>query len=95
MATILGIHFSSCPYCAECPINQLCLGPCLGSQYESNKNLFVPIPSVCALSWSKLLVVAEKLEEFGAFGKIANIITPQRAQQLEYLRRENHFAKQN
>ena len=82
------------PYCAECPINELCLGQCLGAQYESNKSLFVPIPTVCALEHAKLITALTKFEEYGVFNKILNVLTAYEIQQMQYLRRE-YIVKQD
>lgn len=89
MVTTLGISTKSLPYCAECPINGLCLGPCIGSQYESNKNLFVPIPTVCALETAKIITAIKKMEEFGALNSFLNSLSQQDVEQVQYLRRNS------
>lgn len=35
--------------CAACPYNDFCSNGCLGSQYESTGEIFMPVPSVCEL----------------------------------------------
>ena len=38
------------PHCINCPINSLCIGGCLGAQYEVTGSMFIPIPTVCKVN---------------------------------------------
>ena len=80
----------SLPYCAQCPINALCTGQCLGACYESNSNIFVPIPSVCAMHHAIALTGVRCLKKYGAFGIMLNKINETHKQQLLFL--EEHYA---
>jgi len=51
------------PMCECCPINSFCIGQCWGSMFESNKDHFVPIPSVCALEHIKLKAVLDTVHK--------------------------------
>jgi radical SAM protein with 4Fe4S-binding SPASM domain len=49
------------PICQDCTINHLCKGGCLGAQYETMKDPFIPIPEVCAMEHAKLVGILEVL----------------------------------
>lgn len=53
------------PYCEQCFIKALCLGGCLGSQYETTGDMFTPIPSVCSLLHTKVATILDKFKELG------------------------------
>lgn len=68
----LGIcTFSFSPYdlpvCSTCAIRGLCCTPCYGSQYETNKELFTPIPTVCCMEYAKIKTILEKIIDFGIY----------------------------
>lgn len=86
MVTINGMGQASLPYCTECPINQICLGQCLGAMYESNKNLLTPIPTVCALEHAKLATAMQCLEKYDVFDNLRRYIAVEKVFQLEQLR---------
>lgn len=48
--TVHGFHTKSHPTCRRCSFNKICIGGCLGAQYETNGSMFVPIQSVCKLN---------------------------------------------
>lgn len=85
LITTYSTHKEIMPYCAQCPINHLCTGTCLGAQYESNKNLFVPIPTVCALTYALTITNMNCLKKYGAWGLMYNLIDPLHQQQFDYL----------
>jgi radical SAM protein with 4Fe4S-binding SPASM domain len=58
------------PYCQHCLIKHVCTGQCLGSMYEVNRSLFLPIPTVCALEHMK---VASQLDELDALGVVNDL----------------------
>ena len=49
------------PVCESCMINDFCIGQCWGSMFESNKDHFVPIPSVCALEHIKVKAIFDEI----------------------------------
>lgn len=51
--------------CSHCPINSLCSFYCLGANLEFNKNLFVPIPSVCRMEYYKIKSVINSFKLLG------------------------------
>lgn len=55
--TIYGMHTNNQPMCNKCDINNICIGGCLGSQYEVNGSLFIPIQSVCKLNFNLILAI--------------------------------------
>lgn len=63
----IGIHSfspSSLPLCSTCIINHLCCTPCYGSNYETTKDMFTPIPSVCQMEYAKVRAILSKLLEY-------------------------------
>lgn len=73
MNLIYSVHKEALPYCAQCPINRLCSGTCLGSQYESTNNMLVPIPSVCALTYAMTVENLLCMERYGSLGKACSM----------------------
>lgn len=77
-----SLEKSSLPICAQCPVNQLCSGTCLGAQYESSQNMLAPIPSVCALVHATLVTTMKCLKKYGIWGMILEVISQEKAQQF-------------
>ena len=75
----------SFPYCAQCPINRLCTGQCLGACYESTSNMFVPIPTVCALHHAMAVTGIKCLKKYGAFGQMLRHMDAEIQNQLLFL----------
>ncbi len=71
------------PYCERCDINALCKGGCLGAQFETSGNLFLPIPSVCRLFFTKVAVMARFFVEVGVSSDVGKIVGKHRAGVLE------------
>lgn len=89
LLTTYGIHKNVMPYCMECPINNLCAGQCLGAQYESNGNLFVPIPSVCIVSHALVASCIKGLEKYHAYGLLCEQLSNRTIlAQLDYVKKE-------
>lgn len=84
MATF-GVHQQAMPHCAQCPINKICTGTCIGAQYESNRNLFAPIPSVCASIYHMCIVNMKCLKKYGAWDIMKNCINQDKVEQFKYL----------
>lgn len=55
------------PECDICPIAPVCIKGCIGSQYESSKDLFYPIESVCNLEQAKWIFLCYKFSKLGLF----------------------------
>lgn len=88
--TIYGFNTKSQPLCITCPINRLCIGGCLGSQFETNKDIFTPIKSVCSNSWwiTKALIDGfQRIEVLD--GGIIPLISKYKKSQIELVRRVN------
>ena len=51
------------PYCEKCAINRFCLKQCLGSQYETHRDMFESNVSVCNLYKTKVLTLYNLLKE--------------------------------
>ena len=84
---IFAGNFRSMPECVKCPMNELCLGGCLGAQYETTKNITAPIPTVCQNSFYYLKALADGFDELGLFPDIENYVTEKVLYQLQLLRR--------
>lgn len=41
------------PFCATCPIKDVCIKPCIGANYENSQELFYPVPENCTLQKAK------------------------------------------
>lgn len=51
--------------CSNCEVKYFCYGGCLGSQYESNTDPFIQIPSVCRLLKAKYAYLIKRYYELG------------------------------
>lgn len=71
------------PFCQDCMINELCSGGCLGSQFESNNDPFVPIQSVCIVEHAKLIAQIEFFKENNLFADMINILDKHKAAALK------------
>lgn len=54
----------SLPVCSSCPYNIICIGQCLGSMYESTKDIFTPIKSVCKLLATRYQTIVDIYEKY-------------------------------
>lgn len=70
------------PGCADCPISELCIGGCLGAQYENTKDLFTPIPTVCNLSFTKINTLVNLLKQVGMLDNVLNLVNKKKRQQI-------------
>ena len=53
--------------CKDCVYKQLCMKGCLGSQYETNKNMFEPCESVCEMLKTKIDILVECYDKLGIY----------------------------
>lgn len=60
--------------CATCAIKHLCPTQCFGSQFETNKDMFTPIPSVCYLNFMKVKTILKKLDELDLVERFASAL---------------------
>ena len=53
--------------CSHCEINQWCIGPCFGSNFESTNEIFITPTSVCNLFKVKIMFLIMKYYDMGLF----------------------------
>lgn len=53
--------------CNSCIISNLCTGPCIGCNYEVNKDFFTPVNPVCALEKSKIISMIKAFDKYDMF----------------------------
>ena len=53
------------PYCEGCFLKNMCGGQCWGACFEVNNDLFIPIPTVCALRHIKVKAILDEIKELG------------------------------
>ena len=51
--------------CCDCPIRELCSLYCLGTNYEVNKDFFIPVENVCLMEYAKIKAAIKKFDEIG------------------------------
>lgn len=88
LITAYSVHKEGFPGCAECPVNILCTGQCIGACHESNNNLFVPIPTVCVTTYALLAATIKGLKKCGAYEIMLRNIQEPQIIQLEYVKKE-------
>lgn len=86
MNTILSFRTTALPYCEKCDIKTLCNGGCLGSQFETNGELFTPIPTVCAMYKQKMVSLARAYSRFGVYDKLTRLIMPEKKAALDRIK---------
>lgn len=70
------------PGCIHCSISKICSGGCFGSQYETCKELFSPIPNICLLFHIKIKVLINLFKETGIFDGILNELNKEQVEQF-------------
>lgn len=60
--------------CSNCEYNEFCIKGCIGSQYETNNELFYPCETVCDLIIAKLNFLVNKYEKLGYFAELEKIV---------------------
>ena len=83
---VYGFNTRMQPGCIKCPINMLCLGGCIGSQYETNKDLFAPIKSVCQSNWWLTKAIIDGLDNIGILEIIKSEVMESKQKQIEFLK---------
>lgn len=82
LSTMYTAH-QTWPYCETCMIKHICNGGCMGAQYETIKDPFVPIPSVCALSFGKVKAQVLFLKSVGLFEDFVNLLNPKQSESFK------------
>jgi len=82
MNSILSFKATNQPYCSCCSIKNLCSFGCLGSQFETNGELFTPIPTVCAMYKQKMVSIVRGLMKHGVFNDILQITNDRKEYEL-------------
>lgn len=88
LITVYSVHKEGMPACAQCPVNKMCPGQCLGACHESNNNLFVPIPSVCATVYALVSASIRSLLKHNAYTILLAQADAEIVEQLEYVKKE-------
>lgn len=89
MNAIYSFTAHSQPYCSRCDISSLCTFGCLGSQFETNGDLFTPIPTVCALYSQKMESLVKALDRVGILDKLLGMVRYDKALTLSKIRRQH------
>lgn len=69
-----SFDFKYMPKCEDCPISSFCNGPCIGCNYEVNKDLYTVVPTVCDLEYSKILTMICRIQKEGLLDRILGIL---------------------
>ena len=85
--TAYGFSTSIQPGCIKCPIKELCIGGCLGAQYEVNHDLFSPIPSVCQNSWWLAKAVVDGFDSIGVMDQWMKGLPLMKQKGIEFIRK--------
>lgn len=84
--TAYGFSTSVQPACIRCPIKHLCIGGCLGAQYEANRDLFSPIQSVCQNSWWLVKAIVDGFEAIGVLDTWCEGLPKDKVREIEFVR---------
>ena len=60
----------SMPGCDTCDYKYLCMKGCLGSQYETNTDMFMPCKSVCKMEKAKIDFLIDTYENIGVWDSL-------------------------
>lgn len=88
LITIYSMTMKHMATCATCPINNLCMGQCLGACHESNNSLFTPIPSVCAVHYMLVVTTIKNLVKYNAYDYALSFLNIEKIIQLDYVKKE-------
>jgi radical SAM protein with 4Fe4S-binding SPASM domain len=72
MIAMYSTERKNMPWCENCPINQFCVGQCLGAMFETNQDNFMPIPTVCLMEHAKVAAIIDELIELNMFDAFAD-----------------------
>jgi len=85
MIGIISFDQKNSPMCESCLLKYLCIGGCLGSQYETTGDLFSPIPTVCQLEHAKILAMIKAYKRLGLYDKIYSRLNEDKKASLDLL----------
>ena len=71
------------PYCQTCLIKHMCSGGCLGQQFEDNGDMFVPVPTVCALEHAKVAALIDTMKEEGLLSYIYHMVQQEKKDTID------------
>lgn len=74
------------PKCQDCLINTMCSGGCLGSQLETNGDLFTPIESVCLLEHGKIYTLIKWLKDNDQLNIVCNLINENKLKTINIIK---------
>lgn len=83
---ITDIKLENTPVCSHCDINELCCGSCIGSNYETNHSLLMPIPTVCLSNIAIFKALVDGYEKIGILNEIKALVPISTQEQIEKLR---------
>lgn len=74
--------------CAACPIKHFCAKGCLGAQFETNRELFSTIDSVCDMYFVKYITIHEIVKHYNLYDFILNspYVSQERKDFINYAR---------
>lgn len=81
-----GFETKNQPMCYNCPINNICIAGCLGSQFETNGEIFAPIRSVCSMEFAYIKAIVDTFDEIGVLDEMLKYCSKEKKDQLIWLR---------
>ena len=66
------------PWCRDCAVKYWCPGPCFGSDYECNGDMFQPPKTVCRLFHARAAFLLMKYEQMGIYDEAKKMMPPER-----------------
>ena len=84
--TIYGMHTNIQPYCRKCEVNQICIGGCLGAQYETNGSMFIPIQTVCKLNTTLAMAIIKFCCDNNLYDSLLAKVPKEKRYQLDRLK---------
>ena len=75
--------------CCDCPINTLCNGYCLSTNFNINRDFFTPVDTICNIEYYRVFSVCKSLHSKGileSYIKHVENLHPQIAQQISWIK---------
>lgn len=85
---ICGVNKKYLPHCTSCIVRDNCIGPCLGANYESNKNMFVTPPTVCLVMHAIVTTSVKMMNKYNLFDQLSKFIDEQMMAGLKLVEKE-------
>jgi radical SAM protein with 4Fe4S-binding SPASM domain len=73
------------PVCEKCAINEICFHGCLGSQFETMKDPFIPIPNVCAMEHAKTTGIIDGIYELKKENELYQFLNKKKINQIKLI----------